>query len=264
MRQDVEHRFGVRGGRFTSASSTFAFIIAAIITAAAYGAMMPFRDRYFVQMLTERGAVQYVTVFFSAWAIVLLVLKVQKIRLQRRAMTFRFVPADPSFVLSASTAAEVLGRVHEVCDDARPFILLNRLELALSNLKNMGRVSDLSDVLRAQAAHDEDVMESSYSLVRGLIWAIPVLGFIGTVQGLSAAVGNFGTVLASNAEVSALKPALRGVTAGLAVAFETTFVALVAALAIQLWLTLVKKSEEEMLDSFKEYCQRNLVSRLRL
>jgi biopolymer transport protein ExbB/TolQ len=187
----------------------------------------------------------------------------QKLRLQRRALRVRVVPDQPNFVLSSATAADVLAQLHKSCDDPRQFYLLNRIELALSNLRNMGRISDLADVLQSQASNDEDVMESSYALVRGLIWAIPVLGFIGTVQGLSQAVGNFGSVLTDAAEVSALKPALRGVTAGLATAFETTFVALVAALGIQLLLTMVKRDEEQLLDDCKEYCQRNLVARLR-
>jgi hypothetical protein len=54
------------------------------------------------------------------------------------------------------------------------------------------------------------------------------------------------------------------VTAGLATAFETTLVALVAALFIQLALTGLKKSEEEFLDECGEYCLRHVVGRLRI
>jgi len=128
----------------------------------------------------------------------------------------------------------------------------------------MGQIGDVDDVLKSHANYDENVMESSYTLIKGLIWAIPVLGFIGTVQGLSTAIGGFGKVLSSGADTSELTPALQGVTGGLATAFETTYVALIAALIIQLILTAVRKHEEEMLDSFQEYCQRHIVGRLRL
>ena len=112
--------------------------------------------------------------------------------------------------------------------------------------------------------NDEDVMEGSYSLIKGLIWAIPVLGFIGTVQGLSKAIGGFGSVLNQTTDIGELRPALQSVTGGLSVAFETTFVALVAALVIQLLLTVVRKGEEQLLDDCKEYCQRHVISRLRI
>jgi biopolymer transport protein ExbB/TolQ len=119
-------------------------------------------------------------------------------------------------------------------------------------------------VLRSQAEADEAAIESSYTIVRGLIWAIPVLGFIGTVIGLSQAIGAFGSVLATTAEINALKPALQSVTAGLATAFETTLHALVAALGVQMILVMLKRTEEQMLDDFMEYCQRRIVNRLRL
>jgi biopolymer transport protein ExbB/TolQ len=96
------------------------------------------------------------------------------------------------------------------------------------------------------------------------VWAIPVLGFIGTVEGLSMAIGGFGSVLASANDFEQVKGALQGVTSGLSVAFETTMQGLVAALIIQLVMTALKKSEEEFLDACGEYCARNIVGRLRL
>ena len=107
-------------------------------------------------------------------------------------------------------------------------------------------------------------METSYSILQGLIWAIPVLGFIGTVLGLSEAIGQFGTLLQSAGELSEVKDGLQLVTSGLSTAFETTLVALVAALGIQLWLVALKKAEEEFLDECSEYCIRNVVGRLRV
>lgn len=98
----------------------------------------------------------------------------------------------------------------------------------------------------------------------GFVWAIPVLGFIGTVQGLSASIGEFGGVLQSAENFDAVTEKLRGVTAGLTMSFETTLVALVAALFIQLTLTFLKKSEHEFLDECTRYCTANVVNRLRI
>jgi biopolymer transport protein ExbB/TolQ len=131
-------------------------------------------------------------------------------------------------------------------------------------LRNLGQVTDVDEILRSQAEQDESTMQTSYSLLQAFIWAIPVLGFIGTVLGLSEAIGAFGEVLGGASDVSQLASALRGVTAGLSTAFETTLQALVAALFIQLILTLLRKSEEEFLDSCAEYCTRNVVGKLRV
>jgi hypothetical protein len=84
------------------------------------------------------------------------------------------------------------------------------------------------------------------------------------VLGLSAAVGAFSAVLAAASEIDQIKPALREVTSGLAVAFETTLQGLLGALVVHLLMTSVKRSEERFLDDCREYTQRQIVGRLRL
>jgi biopolymer transport protein ExbB/TolQ len=128
----------------------------------------------------------------------------------------------------------------------------------------MQRIGDVRDTLESQAEFDEALAESGYTFLRALIWAIPVLGFIGTVLGLSAAVGAFSAVLAAASEIDQIKPALREVTSGLAVAFETTLQGLLGALVVHLLMTSVKRSEERFLDDCREYTQRQIVGRLRL
>ena len=93
---------------------------------------------------------------------------------------------------------------------------------------------------------------------------MPVLGFIGTVLGLSEAIGGFGGALASGNDLSQLKHELQGVTGGLAVAFETTLIALVAALGLQLLNTGLRKNEEAFLDACNDFTYLNVTSRLRL
>jgi len=203
-------------------------------------------------------------VFFSVWALAILVIKWQKLALQRQALRYDVAPSAHDFVLSPHTVDQVIEKVVETVDEAKHFVLFNRIMIALSNLKNLGRVTDVDEILRSQAEQDESAMETSYSLVRSFIWAIPVLGFIGTVLGLSQAMGGFSSVLEITTEVSQIVDALTIVTGGLATAFETTLQALVAALGLQLLLTFLKKSEEEFLDSCSEYGLRRIVNRLRL
>ena len=142
-------------------------------------------------------------------------------------------------------------------------MLLNRIERALANLKNIGRISELAEGLTVQAENDESYIESTYTVVRGFIWAVPVLGFIGTVLGLSQAIGGFGEVVASGSGITALTSSLRNVTAGLSIAFETTLIGLVAALIIQLLATMVRKKEEDFLDNCADYCHRYIIGKLK-
>jgi biopolymer transport protein ExbB/TolQ len=263
-RADIEQRLGFRGGRFTRVNNLLTFLLGVLLTIAFYGGLMLFPSNWFTDMFTQRGWVQYVVVLLTCWSLVILLFKWLKLAFQRRALAFEIVPATPDFVLSSATVDEVINRLYAIADAPKQFLLFNRVTVALSNLRNLGRVADVDDILRSQAEQDESGMETSYALVQGFVWAIPVLGFIGTVIGLSEAIGSFSGVLAEGGEIEELSVALRGVTSGLATAFETTLVALVAALIIQMVLTFERKSEEEFLDTCSEYCGRHVVGRLRI
>jgi len=263
-RADIEQRLGFRGGRYTRVNTLLSLIIGSALTAVFYGMLIPFRGSAVAATFMERGPTPYVTMFLAWWSVAILIIKSRKLAFQRRTLDYEVVPESHDFVLSAGTANQVLDRIYATVDDPKRFVLFNRIVIALSNLRNLGRVSDVDDILRSQAEHEESSMETSYSIVQGFVWAIPVLGFIGTVLGLSEAIGGFADVLGSAAEVSEIANSLRGVTAGLYTAFDTTLIALVAALIIQMALTFLKKSEEEFLDSCAEYCVRNVVGRLRV
>ncbi|HUU43845.1 MAG TPA: MotA/TolQ/ExbB proton channel family protein, partial [Planctomycetota bacterium] len=207
----------------------------------------------------------YVVTFLTAWSLVMLWVKGRKLKLQRRALGLNLIPTDdPGFILTPASAEHVLERLYQSVDDPKHFLLTRRIHNALANLRNMGRVGDVDAVLQTQADNDEGLMESSYTVLRGFIWAIPVLGFIGTVWGLSQALGSFGNVLNRAAEMEDLRSALQNVTGGLATAFETTLVALVAALGIHMLMVFVRRREERFLDDCRDYCQKYLVGRLRL
>lgn len=263
-RMDVERRIGFPSGQFTQPGAVLPLVLAIILSVGFYAAVTPFAPKAVVESFTARGWVPYAIVFLSWWALMILLVKHAKVRLQARALRHSILPADPSFVLSVRSVDEVLDRLYDLADEPTHFLLYNRVQFALSNLRNIGRIGDVDEILRSRAENDEAAAEASYTVVRGLIWGIPVLGFIGTVIGLSVAIGSFGAVLQEGGELEQLKPALQQVTAGLATAFETTLQALVAALVIQLLSTFVRRGEDQMLVRFNDYCDRHVVAKLRI
>jgi biopolymer transport protein ExbB/TolQ len=264
-RNDLEQRLGFGGGRFTKTNALLTFILGVIASVALYVVLIYFfRDTSVGMMFIDRGFTPYVMTVLFFWSVSTFLLKLSKLRFQRRALKKRVVSSEHDFVLSVHTVDSVLEEIYAQVDDPRQFVVFNRILVALSNLRNLGRVADVDEMLRTQAEFDENAMETSYSLVRGFIWAIPVLGFVGTVMGLSQAVGGFGEVLSKTADPSQLAEALKLVTSGLATAFETTLVALLFALVLQITMTFLHKNEEEFLDECSDYCQRQVVSRLRL
>lgn len=266
---DPEQKIGFRGGRYTSPNKVLALLIACLITIGYFAAIVYLsnswdRAKPYAQIFMERGPTQYLATAFFFWALCILWMKSRKIAFQRQAFDLPIMPADPSFSLSPETARDVLHRLHELVDHPGQFAVLNRIERALSNLDNIGNTADVTAILKIQSENDESQVASSYGLVNGLMWAIPVLGFIGTVLGLSQAIGAFGVTLAQDGNLEGIKASLSLVTAGLSTAFDTTLVALVMALILQLLVSFLQSREAEWLDACNEYCNRKVAGRLRL
>jgi biopolymer transport protein ExbB/TolQ len=269
--QDIENRIGFKGGRYTDVNHLLAFLIGTLLTGVVYVLMvfvfarLPGASMVATMYLrpTNQFAIIPANLFFFG-GLAILFLKAKKIKFQRRALDLSAVPAEPDFVLTESTAATVLARIHSLVDHPRYFILLNRIDRALSNFKNMGQVNDVSAVLRAQAENDEDQIASSYTLLNGFVWAIPVLGFIGTVLGLSLAIGRFTLTIQAGGDITLIRSSLQGVTGGLATAFESTLIALTFTLILQLGITFQQRREMSFLDECNDFCHSHIVSKLRI
>ena len=268
-KDDIEQRCGFKGGRFTSVNKGFTFLIALVLTVGFYAiliyGMRPYHKLPWLSaMFLDRGVSPYPTMLLFFWGISIMFVKSRKLRLQAEALTLSAVPQQPDFVLNRESARAVLERVHSLVDYAGHFLLLNRIERALSNLQNIGQVGDVATILRNQADYDEEHITSSYSLIHSFLWAIPVLGFIGTVLGLRQAIGSLGVTLQAGGDIGAIRQGLQAVTAGLATKFETTLIALVCAVILQLLLAFLQSREGEFLDSCNDYCHAHVASKLKL
>ena len=266
---DIEQRIGLSGGRFTRANTFFTFAIGVLLTLIFYGVCFYILEPFEIlsnlcEKFTSRGFTPYAIVFLFFWGISTLFVKWRKLKFQEKALELDVVPEEPDFSLNPESAKAVLERTDGLVDSARNFILLNRIEVALSNLKNIGQISDVSSILGNQSRIDEQQVASSYNLIRGFIWATPVLGFIGTVLGLGDAIGGFGKTISGTQEVEAIKESLGGVTAGLSTAFDTTLVGLLATISLHFMTNFLKFRESLFLDQCNDYCQVNVLAKLKL
>lgn len=265
---DIERRIGFPGAKHTDVGTGFALTFSTVLFGILFAGLRflpPEAHRWrAVALVTDRGWTPWAMLFLTIMALVILFAKWRKLAFQRRAFGIDLIPSSNDFALTSETAQDAIKRLRSFVDDPARFALFGRIERALLNLKNVGDVSDVSEMLRSQAENDESHSESSYGLLAGIVWAIPIFGFIGTVIGLSGAIGKFGSVLSAESDPGALKESLAPVTANLGIAFDTTFLALVLAVTVQTLVTLLRKSEERFYGDCRDYAHENVISRLRI
>jgi biopolymer transport protein ExbB/TolQ len=263
---DIECMIGFPSGRYTVASAPLWLGVAAVMTIFVALVLVIVAPDGYLLLMMNRCWTNWAVVFFSWWCLGILLAKWIKTSIQLRALrAVDIVPRRGDFILSPGTSGDVLRRIKAVAERPKDFLLFRRIDMALSNLGNIGEVRDVGAVLESQADSDGSSVDSSYTIIRSLIWTIPILGFIGTVVGLSQAIGSFTDVLTqTGSDAGSIKSKLGPVVGGLATAFETTLVALVAAVIIQLLSTWVYKREEALLDGITDFTTENVLSRLKL
>jgi biopolymer transport protein ExbB/TolQ len=112
------------------------------------------------------------------------------------------------------------------------------------------------DVDEIFAIKEREYSKGSFALPRFMVWAIPILGFIGTVWGISNGIAHFSDAMTSTnsvTDVSAmLKENLPLVTNSLATAFDTTLLALLLSIPLMMFMLTLEKEEEAYLIDLDE------------
>jgi biopolymer transport protein ExbB/TolQ len=113
--------------------------------------------------------------------------------------------------------------------------LLRRMEAAVRQWLISPGLQDADIALQQHVVRDDEHVHAAYGLLRTFVWALPVLGLIGTVIGISQAVGGFANFLGGNIDdVTQIKKNLVDVTGGLSFAFLITLQGLLASLLLML------------------------------
>lgn len=178
-------------------------------------------------------------------------------KLQMRLLSQRFLPEDETTMLRAQDLGPVYSKARTAPADSLLGRLIRRLILQYRNTKNASETQSLLNSSLDMYMHEVDLI---YSRLRYLMWLLPTLGFLGTVQGVGEALAKVGK---NSADASA-DPAklLPEATASLAVAFDTTQVALLMAALLMLVMNFVQSNEERLVNSTGQYCLDNLINRL--
>jgi biopolymer transport protein ExbB/TolQ len=202
---------------------TFALLIVALAFPIALMVVNP-------TLMFERGWEQYAGTSFYVMAV--LVLGRELSRLWRDERAFAEAPAlldDPAAI------DEFDGR-----------LLPARLR-ALAGHGGRLSVPQLVELNREASALDQDHAAGRFTLTRYILYLLPVIGFIGTVEGISKALMNISKVLPLVKELDGFLDNLTGVTSALQIAFDSTLLALFLSAALMLVQTLVQRRAEDLL-----------------
>lgn len=218
--------------------------IALMITISTYLIAFPVKNSYIGILIYERGFTQPLAIFFASFVIGVILNKYGKIQNESSILKKIFdLPNRVSF--NNHKAPELLGLQQDLAQ--RSSMVTSRVSRILGVYTHSGSRKAATEFALDDSAFYVTASESSYTLPRILVWAIPLLGFIGTVVGISSAVNGFTGFLNDAADVDKIREGIGTVTSGLAVAFDTTLLALLLSVLVMIPLVLVERLESKLL-----------------
>jgi biopolymer transport protein ExbB/TolQ len=166
-----------------------------------------------------------------------------------------------------SFAQQLLHALEELPARARESYLGRRLKDALDAVLQRGSAEGLADELKYLSDVEAGRAQDSYALVRIVIWATPMLGFLGTVVGITDALGDLGRELSTSSAGEAggsLNTAMQGLLAGLYVAFDTTAIALCFSIALMFIQFMLDRGESQLLSAVDQRANHEMTGRFEL
>ena len=213
-------------------------------------------------MFWDSVGINFPTTLLMFWSFAILILKSRQLARQKTAMLMDLLPSEISQEITLSSLDKFVAHVYSLPAVARQSMLVNRVLRGIEHFRVRKSAAETVTMMESQSTIDASNVAGSYTIVKVFIWAMPILGFIGTVMGVSSAVSGLSATLENAADVSAVTTSMKSVFGGLGTAFDTTLLALIMSMIVKIPTSALQKSEDGLVTIVDEYCNENLLRRL--
>jgi biopolymer transport protein ExbB/TolQ len=249
----------------------FALLLAVIVVHAIYvGAIRPSAEAQLQQQMERQQAgedfvperslavvvrdfEQEACFILLLWALAIMGYKGRRTLAEQQLLQQRLLNIAEGTSVLPQDAREYSRSLEALPEQEQDYLLPRTLLSALQRFATTGSVQAVSDTIKEQCDIESDRLDSELSMVRYIAWAIPSIGFIGTVRGIGDALGQ---------AYKAVEGDISGVTVSLGVAFNSTFVALVLSIVIMFCLHQLQLSQERLVLNTQRYADKRLLRHL--
>lgn len=196
---------------------------------------------------------QETEIIFALWGFIILSYKLVQVRKERRLFRTDFVRVQPGERIIPEDALDRYKDMRAAVDREprwRGRLLPECMLAALHRFHATNSIQDAANAIKERADLAADRLDSSLSLVRYISWAIPAVGFIGTVRGIGLAL--------AFAE-DAIKGDITPVIEALGLAFNSTLVALLISMGLMYFMHIVQSRQEAFVLDTQTYSRDKLI-----
>ncbi len=184
------------------------------------------------------------------WAVAIMGYKSRHITRERAMLELPLISIAEGTKVLPEDAAQLARPVQSLTKEQQAHLLPRALQTALSRFQVTESVQFATQAVESVCETENERLDSELSMVRYITWAIPSIGFIGTVRGIGAALGQAHEAMQGN---------IAGVTSSLGVAFNSTFVALLISMFVMFFMHQLQLAQERIVLDSQAYCENKLL-----
>jgi len=155
--------------------------------------------------------------------------------------------------LNPERAFEYLTDLDELDDTTKSSFLVETLASSLRRFALTRNIESAANSIDPALELLSVKNENNLSVIKYISWAIPSVGFLGTVRGIGQAMSEARTAVEGD---------IGPMTSSLGLAFNSTFVALIVSIILMMMLTYLQNAQDNQLMSIKKYTEKYLIKRI--
>ncbi len=208
----------------------------------------PLVKRYFTH-----HPVEYMETILFSIGLAVLVVKAFEIAAQRAGLAGSLLGPAAKTLQPVEECRILLARLGRLPARRQNEYYISRLRRAMESICWHGSTNSLDDELKYLSDMDAARLHNGYALFRVIVWAIPILGFLGTVIGITMAL--------NSVDLQAPDKSMADVLKGLGLKFDTTAVALALSMGLMFVHYFVERAETLLLEQVDRRVQSELFER---
>lgn len=188
------------------------------------------------------------------WALSIMGYKAVLLSRERRLLDVDLVPIADGMRILPEDTREFARQVQALPEDRQKMLLPRVLLNALRRFNSTRNIQDVATSTHTLCESEADRLESELSMIRYISWAIPSIGFIGTVRGIGEALAQAD---------KAVQGDIAGVTQSLGVAFNSTFIALLISIFLMFLVHQLQLMQDRLVFDSENYCDLKVIRQMK-
>jgi biopolymer transport protein ExbB/TolQ len=198
---------------------------------------------------------QEVEIIHFLWAMLIMGYKALLVRRERRMLDRDLIHVPEGIKVLPEDAKDYARQLEGLPAEDKSMLVVRALQRTLDRFAATRSIRDSAETSRAVCDAEADRLDSGFAMIRYIAWAIPAIGFVGTVRHISEAL------LQAHKAVSG---DITNVTSSLGIAFNATFVALSLTIVLMFFLHQLQQTQEGFVHNTDHWIDQHLIRHMQV